>query len=506
MKGGGYVIETRLLSYNGMVLAPKEGGYGIYTIQVAKNFGSIIGGYLAELSGTPSNIEMLNTPLGTMVLGGLELTSEPLHLPSYGGHNQLEIHLASVRGRSAETRPPPLAGVTKTLLVAFGVGRECSASEVAKEKEEEHKFEKEIEEEKRTTLGIKTKPTEAGKSKSSCCPPSSNKSGLSAGGCAQLPGDFPLTGQVAVYLTNTGGVIVSAQVGLDLGEIFQATGGIEFSAEPESGINLDSLMFAIPEATLAGIFQVKNASFVYYFPSDPEPAKRDTWQAKGEVTFGPNGEPAIEGELAFKKGQFHAGKLVFVTPPPGVPVFPGVFLNKFGATIGTEPLVFGGTLGAKIAQTLELTLEFKYEEPYEAENEKHEQEEVLGFFGGQGILELGSQKIATLGADVYSDGYVDAALKIELSLPSPKEPIVSVGGKIGFWDEPASGKWQAEGNVFLKISGLSTPKWRAWSTTNTSPAVLPSTGSACRAATSSNRRTREASTAAPSPSATAPTS
>jgi len=401
LSGGGYVIETRQLAVNGMTFAPQGGGFGVFKIQTVKDFA--IDGTQTLLSGSPVNIELLNTPIGDVVLGGRDLESEPVQLAAHSALNQFHIELnhglRAPRARNAEEAN------SKTLLMAIGVGHECTGKE---------------------------------SKKAGCCPPTHENTA-----CATLPGNFPLVGQVDVYLTNKGQALIDVQVGLELKGIFEATGALEIEADPQTGINLNSLKFTIPEAGLEGIFTVKKASFVYYFPSDPEESKRDTWQAKGEIIFGPLGEPALEAELAFKKGQFHSGSLVFVAPPPGVPIYPAIFLNKLGGSIGVEPFSFGGVLGAKIAETLELTLSFKYREA---------SGEELGFFGGQGELELGEDKIATLAADVYSDGYVDAQLKIDLNVPFVGEnPIVKVGGTVGFWDEPKSGLWQAEGNVYLKI-------------------------------------------------------
>ena len=75
--------------------------------------------------------------------------------------------------------------------------------------------------------------------------------------------------------------------------------------------------------------------------------------------------------------------------------------------MGVHPLAFGGSLGANIAELLELELAFKYREATEKE---------LGFFGGEGKLSLRNDHIATLAADVYSDGYVDAQVTVQ---PAP---------------------------------------------------------------------------------------
>jgi len=405
LSGGGYVIETKQLALNGMAFMPSGGGYGVFKIQTVKDLA--IDGTRTLLSGSQVSVELLNTPIGDVTLGGRNLESEPIQLAAHSNLGQLKIvinhGLRGPRAHSAE-------GPSKTLLMAIGVGKPCSGKEESK--------------------------------KAGCCPPAHENTA-----CATLPGNFPLVGQVVVYLTNKGQALIDVQVGLELKEIFEATGALEIEADPQSGINLNSLQFTIPEAGLEKIFQVKKAKFVYYFPSAPEESKRDTWQAEGEIIFGPLGEPSLEAELAFKHGQFHSGSLVFGAPPPGIPIYPGIFLNKLGGSIGVEPFSFGGILGAKVAATLELTLSFKYREA---------QGEELGFFGGQGQLELDEDKIATLAADVYSDGYVDAKLNIDLHIPfSSSNPIVKVGGGIGFWDEPKSGRWQAEGNVYLKLWEIS---------------------------------------------------
>ncbi len=398
LSGGGYVVESRQLDLNGMTLEPKAGGEGIYKILPFKELGIGSG---THLSGPPTNVVLLNTPIGDMVLGGLDLTANPINL-TFTAYQPPHITLG--HGRRAVTADD---SDNKTLLMQLGVGKQCTA-------------------------GVKD-PT--------CCPP--NPGPTTA--CATLPGGFPLTGQVSVYLNNKGQSLFDVQVGLDLSAVnFEATGALEVVADPVNGINLNSLHFAIPSAGLANIFQVKNASFVYYFPSDPDASKRDTWQAKGTIIFGPLSQPSLAGELDFQKGQFHKASMVFTAPSgTGVPIYPGILLNQIGATVGVNPLEFGGQLGASIATQLELSLAFLYSAPTDTQ---------LGFFGGQGQLSLQDDKIATLAADVYSDGYTDAALDIDLHFPfSSDDPVVKVTGHIGFWDEPSSGRWEADGSVALKL-------------------------------------------------------
>jgi PKD repeat protein len=400
LAGGGYVIQSKQLDLNGMVLVPKNGGAGIFKVTKIRDFA--VNGFRVVMSGPAVNVELLNTPIGDLVLGGYDLETEPLEL----GIETVRLPNIVKIGSSFSPERAHAAGSNKgLLLMALGAGKEC----------------------------------ESGSKEVGCCPPAK---GTTA--CATLPGGFPFAGEVLVYLDNKGRVLIDVQVSLNLHEVgFEASGELEIVAGLETGIDLGSLKFEIPEASMASVFKVKNASFQYYFPEDPEVSKRDTWQAKAGVFFAAIEEAGIEGELSFKKGQFHSASLLLNTGNAGIPIYPGILLNKFGGSVQVEPLVFGGTLGASIAQALELTLEFRYAEPTEGK---------LGYFGGKGSLALEKAEIASLMADVYSDGYVDAQLKINLKIPfESNEPIVEVGGGIGFWDEPSSGLWEASGNVYVKI-------------------------------------------------------
>jgi hypothetical protein len=397
LPGEGYVIGGPQLEINGMVLVPKSGGF--LKIKTVKDYG--IDGTATELYGGQVYVELLNTPIGNMVLGERDLEAEPMDLEVHSALNQLQVPLyhglRAPPARAAGEKP------TKTLLMAIGVGKQCEGKE----------------------------------KKAGCCPP---KNGLTA--CGELPGDFPLEGQIDVYLTNKGQALFDVQVGLSLSAVkFEATGALEIEANLETGIELQSLQFEIPEASLAPIFKVKKASFVYYFPEYYEEAKRDSWQAKATITFGEE-LAELEAEMAFKKGEFQSAAMKFKADP-GVPIYPGVNLNEIGASVGVNPLMFGGSLGAKIAELLELELAFQYREATKTE---------LGFFGGEGKLSLKDDEIATLAADVYSDGYVDAQVKFNLHFPfESSSPVIEVSGGAGFWDEPASGLWQAHGNVYFKL-------------------------------------------------------
>ncbi len=414
--GSGYVIEGTL-EINGTLLLPKSGFLKIKTVRGA----ALGGGNETILTGGTVDIELANTPLGTLVLGERDLEAEPIPLEVQGGvppkFEGVFHGLRSPGARSAAgggggsgSGTSPNSGSakpSKTLLYVFGVGKQCKAGETKK---------------------------------AGCCPPPNGHIV-----CAEIPGNFPITGLVDVYLTNTGKTILYVQVGLNLKEVsLEATGALQMQVNDESGLELQSLKFEIGEAALKPIFKIKGAAFEYFFPSYPEASKADTWQAKGTITFGEE-VAQLKAEMAFAKGNFRKAAMSLKIKP-GVPIYAGVFLNEIGATLAVEPLEFGGSLGANIAEVLELELEFRYREQTEKE---------LGYFGGEGRLSFKENKIASLAADVYSDGYVDAALKVQLSLPfGSKQPLAEVRGGASFWDETnhqPEALWQVQGEAYVKI-------------------------------------------------------
>jgi len=398
-----YVITTGTLEINGLLLEAKNEQTATFKIKPVEVSPRV---YALELSGPRVNIVASNLPgVGELVFGERNLEAEPITL------HEGDADAAA-------------AGSSKTLLFAFRVGHECSS----------------------------------GSKETGCCPPTSpevpeqgERHGEPGVSCATLPGEFPLTGQIAVYVTGkTGQLIIEAQVGLNLKSVgFEATGAIDLNVEIEKGIELSSLQFKIGEASLGSVFKVKEAEFAYYWPGCAETAKCNSWQAKATLEFEALGNTGdkLKGELVFKKGNFHSAALVLqLGAGQGIPIFPGVELNKFGGAIGVEPFSIGGTLGASVGTQLEVTLEFKFHEATSSE---------LGFFGGKGSIEYEKHELGSIAGDVYTDGYTDASIQAKISVPfGSNSPYVKLAGGLGYWDEPSSGLWQAQGNVQVEVLGF----------------------------------------------------
>jgi hypothetical protein len=404
---GGYAITGDPIDLNGTTLFTRSGGAGTFHLAYG------------ALTGPDALVELANTPVGDMVLGGLNLSSQPLVLDARAYQQHLIAGFGGFHAHTADASDSP--GIR---LVSFGVGHTCSH----------------------------------GDSDPTCCPPSSPTTA-----CATLPGNFPIAGQVNVYVNGHGQSIFDLQAAVNIRAIgFSATGALRITADLDSGIHLDSLRFAIPVSTFA-IFTLKDTSFAYYWPDCGDPDHCDSWQAQAKVNLAAVGGPDLDGELDFSHGTFHHASVVLTLPPGvGVPLFPGVLLNRLGGEFGIDPLEFGGTLGASIAAQLEASVSFRYRQATASQ---------LGFFGLQGTLELSHSQIAQVAIDLYTDGYIDGLLDVDLHFPLTADEdhrAVTVRGHVEFWDEPSSGRYQGSGSVELKVwvidaslAGLINQDWLA---------------------------------------------
>ena len=85
-----------------MTLVPKDGGF--LKIRTLNNFA--IDGTATQLYGAQVDIELLNTPIGDMVLGGRDLEAEPMDLETHSALNEPE-RPALPRPASALARASP---------------------------------------------------------------------------------------------------------------------------------------------------------------------------------------------------------------------------------------------------------------------------------------------------------------------------------------------------------------------------------------------------------------
>jgi len=424
---GNYVIESPQLMLDGMMLVPRTGGKAVFTITTTTTYGGFSKSTVTDLSGPAVNVELWNTPEGTIVLGGRELKSEPIVL---AGSEEGRAPLAKKADDEEEQK----------YLMYIGVGRKCNASE-----ENEEGANADDKAGANEIFGNEQGEKEDGKDKkASCCPTGANVM------CGELPGKFPVTGHIAISLNKQKQAVFLVNVRLSIEKVIEATGQLSLKANPQSGsIELQQVEFEMKEAEFAGIFKLEDVKFSYFWPGDVEAGKEkeNSWEAKGKISIGPEKEAGkFSVGISFRQGNFYSAALGLRAPKgEGIPVFPGIEINELEGNITTaNPLAFGGKLGASIATALELTLGFQYAEGSEG-NE--------GYFKGTGTLELENKKFALLEVLVGFEGYVKAKLELDLKVPETN-PNIEVAAGIGFWDETAHSIWQAEGNVAIKLKVL----------------------------------------------------
>jgi len=401
--GSGYTLTSSQLTLNGLTLVTRSGNSETYTLTTNAS-----GDFL---TGPALNVVMQNTPLGDIVVGSYDPSVTPVDLTAAAAASGSAGHGASRLPRVGYD-PPPNLGIR---LFTFAVGHSCADSDHSP----------------------------------ACCPPPSPTTA-----CATLPGGFPLAGSVSIYLDARFQVVVDLNVALDLPSVgFSATGELQMVVDLATGVHLESLQFAVPHANLR-YFEVRNAQFQYFWPDYADPitgdtSQADSWTAQATVAFGPTHAPALSGNIGFHHGAFdHAG--VTLTIPGGVPLYPGVLLNRLGGQVYSSPFAFGGTVGASIATVLELTLNFTYQEANAT---------TLGYLGGQATLDYqppgdDPSTIASLTGEVFSDGFFDAALNIDIHFPlsgDANTAPVRLYGNLSFWDESSTGRFEGTGDVHLKL-------------------------------------------------------
>lgn len=160
---------------------------------------------------------------------------------------------------------------------------------------------------------------------------------LGPGSLRQL-GGFDLVGDVRVDVTPTGAEIrASLRVPewLKVGGVdFQ--GGVRIRATEADGLVLDSMQIGPFSADLGGL-DVENFR-IDYIRNPPEPGEE--WRGEGRACL--IGGICLDmvppnGGVVIKKGELGFAGATLGFPPPGVPLYPGLALERIGFGVGLNP-------------------------------------------------------------------------------------------------------------------------------------------------------------------------
>ena len=177
--------------------------------------------------------------------------------------------------------------------------------------------------------------------------------------CATVPGGFPVTGMLDLGI-DTGTLDVTLDVNVAVDDVDHHRHRPRAAArEPRPRrLDLDSIGFGVEDATI-GPLTVHRLAFTYEPPGRGDPAHAGgLWDVEMDIAF--ESPPfRVAGRMRFVDGRFnYAGADVRFTP--GIPIYAGVFLNRFAGGFGIDPIRFSGGLGASFASLLQINANWAY--------------------------------------------------------------------------------------------------------------------------------------------------
>jgi hypothetical protein len=248
--------------------------------------------------------------------------------------------------------------------------------------------------------------------------------------CFEVPGGFPVTGQIGVGIdTGTLDAVLDVQASIESG--LRITTGIRLRTSLAlGGITLDSLRFRVDNATF-GVLTLRRLSFSYEPPGTGAPAHPgDSW----DVAMGVEIETPhflVAGRMIFENGPltYASAEVGF---DPGFPIYAGVFLNHFGAEFGVDPIRLGGLIGVSVIDLLQVDGIWHY---------LARRDGTIALSIG-GHAEIAGGDLANLELQFWNDGYFSYSGRIGYSFPSD-DPTFELYGQTDYWVEPQPGSERA---------------------------------------------------------------
>jgi hypothetical protein len=228
---------------------------------------------------------------------------------------------------------------------------------------------------------------------------------------------FGIEGKIDVFLERDG---VRIPVFLKLPPEFGGiTGEATLFADVQHGLRLNSLKIDAQDI-LIGPLQIKKLHVEW--------SEGDNWAAEFLLDL-PGFGGSLGGSAEFEDGDFVHASVTVPLPPPGVPVFTGVYLTQVGAEFGLKPLEFAGSvrITAVGAVSVDGTVRAKFPSGAPAE------------FSANGTLSVADFAFANASALFRTDGYFQAQADVGLDLS-----VLSVNGSALFVIDGPQGAFGAE--------------------------------------------------------------
>lgn len=260
--------------------------------------------------------------------------------------------------------------------------------------------------------------------------------------CAQLPGGFPLTGMIGVYLSSDApggsrlpGIVVDANLALE--RPLSITGHVALTGDLSEGIQFDSFGFRTQNIDF-GVGRIDQLGLSYE-RQDDQTGDLDVWTGNAQATLRTPTPVRVAGEVRFANGGFQRARLDL--QGFRVPVGPGIFLTGFGGELGANPFSIGGSLSGAVGP-IDLRAGFLYRDAYHgAPSSFHldAQASIFAFVRADGTL------------DISSDGFVGAGVNVHAGFPSVDDPrAAQIDGYVRGWT--FNGQFQISGGVHVTVA------------------------------------------------------
>jgi hypothetical protein len=250
--------------------------------------------------------------------------------------------------------------------------------------------------------------------------------------CAQMPGGFPLTGDVGIFLHGgAGGPGLILRANLAMHQPLSISGALTLSGNLSGGVEIDHFGFST-NAIDFGVGVIDNLSLTYDRVSG---GQRDVYQGQASAHLDTPTPIGLSGGVRFANGSLQQ---VHFELTGSVPIGPLV-LTSLGGDLGFNPFQIGGNLQATLGP-----FGFGADVMYTAGNPWHFQVRNANFTYLD-LIRVGAQ------FDLYEDGFVSAGVNVRAAIPTvdASDPVLEVDGTIGGW--LFGSQWQVSGGVHARL-------------------------------------------------------
>ena len=271
--------------------------------------------------------------------------------------------------------------------------------------------------------------------------------------CAQLPGGFPLTGQISLYLA---GPLTAPQATIDanvaLKPPLSVTGTVSLSGSAATGVNLNSWSIATPSFEFGSVATVQPLKLSYERldsdQNDPDYGDTDVFQAQGGVTLNlPSETAGLRLGVTFANGAFVRAGVGLNGPLRLGPLL----LTQLGGYLELNPTEVGLNVGGQIG-VYSFTAGFLYRGAYDGQPWFVQ----VGSYDGMNQDPNGVDPLSVswpnpdprLEVDgalyLYGDGFLSGQVHAEFAFPdlASSNPLISAQASLGGWYAPPANSQQ----------------------------------------------------------------